>query len=53
MKKIFSIIVLIIISFFIGNGTQRYGINVAVADTPPVWTPPPDGCGESSDSGCA
>ena len=48
MKKIFSIIVLIIISFFIGKGTPQSGINVAMADT----SPPIDaGCGTSSDSG--
>ena len=53
MKKIFSIIVLIIISFFIGKGTPQSGIDVAMADTPPIDTGPPPidaGCGTSSDS---
>ena len=53
MKKIFSITVLIVISLFIGRGTQQFGLNVAVADTLP---PPIDGgcgadcSGSSSDS---
>ena len=51
MKKILSIIVLVILSFVIGNGTQDAGMNVAKADTP-VTIPSVDGCGEASDSGC-
>ena len=55
MKKILSIIVLVILSFVIGNGTQDAGMNVAKADTP-VTGPPldggTDGSGMASDNGC-